>query len=227
MTAVKFTFDDDFENSAGGNLSQKKLDEMRATVFAEGQEAGRTEVLEGLQQSCENLLQNIFSATQKLADRQDEQVALMHKEAAKLAYAIIEKLAPALVEKTPLAEIEILVNQCLENSPLEPRLVIRVDEAILPTLQDKLEEMKIASGYAGQVILISETMAHVSDCRVEWANGGVERDFNGLMSTIENTIQLFIDAPETLNSPESSQIDPETGTISETITATAIAEETE
>ncbi|PCI49595.1 MAG: hypothetical protein COB49_04795 [Alphaproteobacteria bacterium] len=211
MDASKFTFDDDFENS----FSQNRLQE---TAFAEGREAGRAEALDSLEQNCENLTRNILTAAQNLGERQDEQVALMHKEAAKLAFTIMEKLAPAAVEKTPLAEIELLVNQCLENSPLEPRLVIRVDEAILPGLQDKLEKMQQSCGYPGQVILISETMTHISDCRVEWANGGVERDFNSLMNTIKNTVQNFIDAPETENTSATSQIDPDAGTISETIT---------
>lgn len=219
MTAVRFTFEDDFDNSSTGGLSQKKLEDMRSAIFAEGQEAGRAEILDGLQQSCENLMQNIFTATQNLTARQDEQVAMMHKEAAKLAFAIIEKLAPAMVEKTPLVEIELLVEQCLKNSPLEPRLVIRVDESILTTLQGKLEDMQTASGYAGQVILISETMAHISDCRVEWANGGAERDFSSLMTTIENTVQLFIDAPENINPSATSQNDSDAGTISESITS--------
>ncbi|MBL4803037.1 MAG: hypothetical protein JKY45_14225 [Emcibacter sp.] len=217
MTAVRFTFEDDFDNSSS-NLSQKKLEELRATIFAEGQEAGRTEILDSLQQSCENLLQNIFTASQNLAARQEEQVALMHKEAAKLAFTIIQKLAPAMVEKTPLAEIELLVEKCLKNSPLEPRLVIRVDETLLPILQDKLEDMKKASGYPGQVILIGEAMTHISDCRVEWANGGVERDFTSLMSTIDNTVQLFIDAPESINHSANSQIDSKAGMISESVT---------
>lgn len=216
MSAIKFTFDDDFENSTGSSISKNRL---RDIAFSEGQEAGRAEALNSLEQSCEALLRNIFTATQNLEQRQDEQIALMQREAAKLAYAIIEKLAPAVVERTPLAEIELLVGQCLKNSPLEPRLVIRVDDAILPALQDKLEEMKHASGYPGQIILISEPMPHISDCRVEWANGGVERDFKSLMRTIESTIQHFIDAPETVNTSATSQINPDSGTLSETITS--------
>ena len=219
MSAVKFTFDDDFESNSGGSLSQSKLEDMRAAAFAEGQEAGRVEALASLEQSCESLLQNILIAGQNLTSRQEEQVNLMHKEAAKLAFAIIGKLAPAMVEKTPLEEIELLVRQCLKNSPLEPRLVIRVDETILPAVQDRLEGIKQSSGYPGQVILISETMTHISDCRVEWANGGVERDFDSLMTTIETTIQQFIAAPETSNMAATSHIDPDAGTISETITA--------
>ncbi len=225
MTAVKFTFDDDFESDSGGPSSHRKLEDIQNTAFEQGLEAGRTEILAGLEQNCENLLQNIFTAAGNLQARQEEQVSLMHKEAAQLAYAIIEKLAPAVVEQTPLAEIELLVNQCLKNSPLEPRLVIRVDDAILPLLQGKMDKMKLASGYQGQIVLINEPMSHVSDCRVEWANGGVERDFNSLTKTIENTIKLFIDAPEQAPAAPNqkqgvSEIDPKTGTISETITST-------
>jgi len=224
MTAVKFTFNDDFESNSGGPSSRSKLEEVQNTAFEQGQESGRAEILAGLEQNCEHLLQNIFTAAGNLQARQEEQVALMHKEAAQLAYAIIEKLAPAVVEQTPLPEIELLVNQCLKNSPLEPRLVIRVDDAILPILQGKIDKMKLASGYQGQIVLINEPMSHVSDCRVEWANGGVERDFNSLKKTIENTIKLFIDAPEqvpgTPNQKQGiSEIDPKAGTISETITS--------
>lgn len=119
MTAVKFTFDDDFEGEAGGAaLRRNKLEDIQAAAFAEGREAGRTEIINSLEQSCETLLQNIALATQNLQMRQDEQIALMNREAAKLTHAIIEKLAPALVSQTPLAEIELLINQCLKNSPL-------------------------------------------------------------------------------------------------------------
>ena len=218
MTAVKFTFDDDFENHSGSSLSQSKIEEMREAAFAEGVEAGRAEALGSLEQNCEALLQNVLTAAQNLTARQDEQVARMQKEAAQLAYSMVEKLAPAMVEKTPLAEIELLLNQCLKNSPLEPRLVIRVDEAILPSLQDKIDKMKRDSGYQGQVILISESMPHITDCRVEWANGGAERDFDNLLNTIKETVQHFIDAPETTTTSATSQIDPEAGIISETIT---------
>ncbi len=219
MGAIRFTFDDDFQSDAGGSLSRKKLDEIHAAAFAEGREAGRAEALNSLEQSCEALLQNVLTGAQNLQARQDEQVALMHKEAAKLAFTIVGKLAPALVHQAPLTEIELLVNQCLKNNPMEPRLVIRVDDAILPTMEEKLDKIKRASGYHGQVVLISEPMAHISDCRVEWANGGAERDFNNLMSTIEETIQHFIEAPETANPASDGQIFPESGILSETITA--------
>jgi len=218
MSAIKFTFDDDFENDAGTSISQNKVAEIRATALDQGREAGRTEMLDSLEQHCNDLLENILDAAQNLVARQDEQVVLMNKEAASLALAIIEKLAPALVKKTPLEEIELLVDQCLKNSPLEPRFVIRVDDAILSALQGRMEKIKRTRGFPGQVVLISAPMANISDCRVEWANGGVERDFDSLMATIKNTVQLFIEAPETATISPTGQLDQKNGILSETIT---------
>lgn len=78
--------------------------------------------------------------------------------------------------------------------------------------------MAQASGYPGEIILINEPMAHISDCRVEWANGGAERNFSKLLETIESTLQLFIEAPENPTSVTDGENDPERGTISEVIT---------
>ncbi|MCF8475233.1 MAG: hypothetical protein K9G26_11105 [Emcibacter sp.] len=217
MSAVKFTFNDDFDDDTGNRLKNNKLEENREAAFIEGVEAGRNEILNSLNQSCEVLLQNILTATQRLHERQEEQIALMHKEAAKLSLSIIRKLAPAIVENDPQSEVETLIRQCLKNSHIEPRLVIRADDNILTQLQEKLDEMKHTNGFFGQVVLISEQMNHISDCRVEWANGGAERDYNKLMSDIENTLQLFIESPENLHNVKNRDVNPEMGTISETI----------
>lgn len=217
MTAVKFTFDDDFDGH-GSSMSQRKLEDMRREAY----DAGRAEALAGLEQNCEVMLRNLASAAQTLTTRHHEQITLMNKETAKLAYSIIEKLAPATAANTPLSEIELLVENCLKNSPLEPRLVIRVDDGLLPLLQDKIKDLQKNSEYPGQIVLIAEQMTHVSDCRVEWANGGVERDFDALMKTIGETVQMFIDAPETVNNGDKnragSDINPQEGTFSQTVT---------
>ena len=74
-------------------------------------------------------------------------------------------------------------------------MVIRVDEQILPLLRRKIDTLQTTSDYHGQVVLISEPMTNISDCRVEWIDGGAERDFEDLMQSIEETVQLFLEAP--------------------------------
>ncbi|WP_417317158.1 hypothetical protein [Emcibacter sp.] len=194
MTAVKYTFDNNFEDELGPR-SKAKVEELEKAAYEKGLAEGREEILGGIEQQTQFLLQNILTAMQTLENRHEEQLTMMHKEAALLAHSIIGKLAPALVVNTPLPEIEALVVQCLKNSPLEPRIVIRVDEQIMPQLEQEVARLKESAGYAGQIVLLAEPMRHISDCKVEWADGGAERNFEALKATIDRTVQLFIEAP--------------------------------
>jgi len=197
MTAIKYTFDNDFDNSGAGgtNLSADKLEEVKAECYRQGVEAGKAEALSSIEQNSEYLLQNITGGIQNLQGQHDEYLSMMHRETANLARIIIRKFAPALLKKNPLDEIDLLVEQCLKNSPLEPRLVVRIDEEILPLLEEKIDKIKLSNSYAGQIVLIGEQMNNISDCRVEWADGGADRDFDTLMATIDTILDSFINAP--------------------------------
>lgn len=195
MESVKFTFDDDFSPEGSGGTYSNKIQKLNDEAFEQGKEQGLSEALQSLEKSCEMVLENIKHSLSEIVSRHEEQIISMEKNATSLVLVIIQKLAPAIVNDKPLNEIENLVHECLRNNPLEPRLVIRVDEKMLPLLRKKIDLIQTASDYRGQIVLISDEMANISDCRVEWIDGGAERDFEGLMKSIEETVQIFIDAP--------------------------------
>lgn len=195
MESVKFTFDDDFSADGGGGTYTNKMQKLSDDAFTDGKEQGYNEALQSLEKNCEVVLESIKGSLSILTSRHEEQVVAMEKNATALVLAIVQKLAPAIVAEKPIKEIEQLVQECLRNNPLEPRMVIRVDEQMLPLLRKRVDTLQTASDYNGQIVLISETMSNISDCRVEWIDGGAERDFDGLMKSIEETVQIFIDAP--------------------------------
>lgn len=195
METVKFTFTDDFSPEDGGSTYSNKLQKVSDDAHTQGKEQGYTEALSSIEKNCETLLQSIQGSISVIMEQHEEHVAIMEKNATSLVLAIIQKLAPAIVNQKPLTEIENLVHECMRNNPLEPRLVIRVDEQMLPHLRKKIDIIQTESDYHGQVVLVSESMTNVSDCRVEWLDGGAERDFDGLMNSIEETVQVFINAP--------------------------------
>ncbi|HPF46695.1 MAG: hypothetical protein KDF58_09835 [Alphaproteobacteria bacterium] len=197
MESVKFTFDDDFSADAASGGYSSKMQSARDEAFVQGKEQGYSESLGSIEKSCEIILEDIRSSFSTLLARHEEQVAAMEKSATALVLTIIQKLAPAIVSDKPIREIENLVEECLRNNPTEPRMVIRVDEKMLPLLRKKIDAIKTSSDYNGQIVLISDTMSNISDCKVEWIDGGAERDFDGLMKSIEEAVQIFIDAPST------------------------------
>lgn len=211
MESVKFTFDDDFSTDGGGGTYTNKMQKLSDDAYADGKEQGYNDALQSLDKNCETILESIKGSLAMLTSRHEEQVVAMEKNATALVLTIVQKLAPAIVAEKPIKEIEQLVQECLRNNPLEPRMVIRVDEQMLPLLRKRIDIIQTASDYNGQIVLISDTMANISDCRVEWIDGGAERDFEGLMKSVEETVQIFIDAPIMAENTVEDQGTPEIG----------------
>jgi flagellar assembly protein FliH len=109
-----------------------------------------------------------------------------------LALAIVRKLHPALVERQGLAEIESVLSQCLESLKQEPRLVAYVHSARLDALQERLTQLSASSGFDGRVVLIGDDAMGESDCRVEWADGGVEREAGRIWRAVEDALARYI-----------------------------------
>ena len=109
-----------------------------------------------------------------------------------LALAIVRKLHPALVERQGLAEIEAVLGQCLESLKQEPRLVAYVNSARLDALQERLTQLSASNGFEGRVVLIGDDAMGESDCRVEWADGGVEREAGRIWRAIEEALARYI-----------------------------------
>ncbi len=199
MEKVKFTFDDDFSDESLAGTYSGKLRKVSDDSFAQGKEQGYVESLQSMEKNSELLLENIKNSVAIIVERHENQVLAMEKNATMLVLSIVKKLAPAMVQSRPMDEIEHLVQECLKNNPLEPRMVIRLDDKMLPLLRKKIETLQAASDYNGQIVLVSEDMGNISDCRVEWADGGAERDFEGVMKSIDEVVQTYIDAASTNN----------------------------
>lgn len=111
-----------------------------------------------------------------------------------VAMAVIKKLFPALAARNGIAEIEEILTQCLSSLKQEPRLVAYVSPTQLDALQARMAGLSAANGFEGRVVLIGDDKMADSDCRVEWADGGVERDSNLIWRTIEEAINRYLAA---------------------------------
>ena len=76
----------------------------------------------------------------------------------------------------------------------EPRVVFRVPDAMLDTLQPRIAEMSGKAGYSGEVVLLADDRMGMSDCLVEWADGGAERNVERLWAEVEEILTRTLDA---------------------------------
>lgn len=105
-----------------------------------------------------------------------------------LALAIMRKMHPALAAKHGLDEVEGVLAACLEQLKNEPRLVAYVPNALLDPLNERVATISAARGFEGRIVLIGDPELADSDCRIEWADGGLERDTRRLWADIEGAL---------------------------------------
>lgn len=163
----------------------------------QGEEAGatrgRTEAVAAFDKQVASALATIAQQTAAIAKGVAAEAAAAGKSV-DLALAIVRKLHPALIERQGLAEIETVLGQCLESLKQEPRLVAYVHSARLDALQERLAQLSASSGFEGRVVLIGDDEMGQSDCRVEWADGGVEREAGRIWRAIEETLTRYVAA---------------------------------
>lgn len=180
-----------------------------APLFTEAQvrqarEEGQAQGLaEGLAQARASQEEQIAQALARLADLasalcegENRREAAQMTAATRLAMQVVHKLMPQFAQKFSLGEVEGVAAAGLEARRDEPRIAITVPTLHLEVLRAKIETLAAQKGFAGQVILLSDDALSLSDCRIEWADGGTERVYERLFSQIESAFTKAISAAD-------------------------------
>lgn len=200
----KFLFETEFEvdrkrgKSVGvvdDVITRQDLAAAQAQGFEAGRLAGRSEA-DGERARLEaEALGHIARQVGLMVQQRTQAVAAMRRESVALALAIARKLAGRLLATQPLAEIEGLVEECLQRMLGEARIVVRIRTELLDPLQARLDALARKMGFAGQIILFAEDDLAAGDCRVEWADGGAIRSAAALGAEIDELLGRVLAGP--------------------------------
>jgi flagellar assembly protein FliH len=147
------------------------------TTGKEEQIAQQTAVLSKINQNTADLIKKI----DVIAREQEEQTRRM-------ALAIAKKILPAFTAQNGLQEIEVLVTETLREMAREPRLVVRVSESEFDVLNEKIQAIATQRAFPGKIVILADADVASGDCRIEWADGGIERNTSATTDSIEQTL---------------------------------------
>jgi flagellar assembly protein FliH len=211
--AQKFLFDVSFDGPpdprsrgpvtpAEPRVGREELAAAEAAARAQGHAAGMAEAVAAHQHRIAETLGALGERVATLlADRSGAQrdAELL---AIELTRTIVAKLFPALARKTGLTEVAALVTQCMREAVDEPRLVLRVPDALFEAAQRHIAPLAASTGFPGKLVILGDESLAGSDCRVEWADGGAERDTARTWQEIEAAVAL---ACARIENPEPAQ----------------------
>jgi flagellar assembly protein FliH len=197
---AKFLFENDF--APGGVPKQliplddhlAKLEQAEAVAFArglaQGAQEGKAEAEKRVGAVADRIVNGVTALNQKLAAVE----ARMETEAVEVAVAVARKLAPQLVAKEPFAEIAALAIDCFRNLVRCPHVVVRVNDALHETAREKLDEIVRRLSPDTRVVVLAEPEIALGDCRIEWADGGIDRNSAAIAAAVDEAVSRYINA---------------------------------
>jgi flagellar assembly protein FliH len=120
--------------------------------------------------------------------------ARLESEAVEVAVAVARKLAPALIAREPFAEIAALASECFRELTASPHLVVRVNDALYAAARERLDAVARSGGFEGKLVVLAEPTIALGDCRIEWADGGINRDGAAADAAISEAVGRYISA---------------------------------
>ena len=207
-TNSKFLFDTAFDEelAIGGRGMKSAAALASANASGDGQPSHKAldrAFQQGVAQQQRTIEAELATASSAIAASLTElitdQVRLLEshrKESIALAATIARKLAPALTSRHPMTEIEAMISDCLRQLPSEPRIAVRATQDVIDQLKPRIESLAAHAGATGKMILIVDGALQPGDCRVEWAEGAVERREFEILAEIDAAIMRFMQRTE-------------------------------
>jgi flagellar assembly protein FliH len=204
MVAIsKFLFDTDFSSTDEAarlaprpdtrRFSAIEMDAAKAAARAEGVAAGRAEAEQQIARRVADACVAVGAQLGELMSVLAQQHEAQTRQSVAAATEIARRLLPSLGKREAIGEIEALIRDCLSRLHDEPRLVVRVADELLDPIRQNVDQLTAAAGYTGRVILFADPAIKPGDARVEWADGGAERDSAAIWREIDSAIQRFVE----------------------------------
>jgi flagellar assembly protein FliH len=197
---TKFLFDVDF--APGGDRKQMVALAEHTRLLAEAEEAARrrgyaqaqadakVEADRRIAAALERIGSGIEAGNAALAAIETR----LECEAVEVAVAVAKKLAPALIAHEPFAEIAALASGCFRQMVTSPHIAVRVNDALYETARQMLEPIARACGFEGRLVVLAEPDIAPGDCRIEWADGGIDRDSAKAEAAIAEAVAGYVSA---------------------------------
>lgn len=190
--------------------AEREKEAMRAAAFEEGRAAGRQEAEQSAAQMTATTLTAVQANLEQLHAQRETIYQDMRLGAVRVALALVRKLFPEMARRNALGEIEALIERTLSDLLDEPRVVIRIHDQTLDSVRQHIEAITKRCGFDGDVVLLADADVQQWDCRVEWADGGLERDTERLWQRIEEaSTRLFASQAEDQNPDAPTAVETE------------------
>ncbi|MGE5515384.1 MAG: flagellar assembly protein FliH [Bacteroidota bacterium] len=177
-------------------FTEEELAFARDAAYEEGRLAALAEHESQTERLTANALMALSDQMAGLFHQQEEANDANARAAVRVAQAVLKKVVPAACEANAFEEVTRVVEEVVVHILDEPRIIVKVSEPLVEAVRERLEAVCQSHGFEGRVVVQADNRLIAGDCRVEWTDGGAERDQVRLMEEVDATIERALAPPE-------------------------------
>ena len=177
-------------------FSEEEVLLTREAAFEEGRQHGTEEAEAATQRLLATAMAAVSQQMDQVFRQQDEANDANARAAVRVAMSVLRKMLPAACERHAFDEVTRVVEEVVGHVLDEPRIIVRVAPPLVDGVREQLDAVVQGRGFEGRVVVQADERLPLGDCRVEWTDGGAERDQARLMADIEATVERALAPPE-------------------------------
>lgn len=177
-------------------FTEEELAFARDAAYEEGRQAGESEAQQRTERLTATALNALADQMSGLFRQQEDANDVNARTAVRIAMSVLKKVLPVACETHGFAEVTRVVEEVVEHLLDEPRIIVKVAEPLMEAVRERLEVVCQTHGFEGRVVVQPDPRLTPGDCRVEWTDGGAERDQARLLEEIEATVERSLAPPE-------------------------------
>ena len=91
-------------------------------------------------------------------------------------------------------KIAALASGCFKELITAPHIAVRVNDALYAAAKEQLDAIVRANSFEGRLVVLAEPDIAIGDCRIEWADGGINRDSASTEAVIADAVTGYVGA---------------------------------
>lgn len=189
-------------------FTEEDLFLAREQAMEAGRQAGIQEAEAATERLVASSVETIAGQLQNITVIQAEANEVRMRDAVAVAIAVVRKLQPEMSKDHALDEISGVIQECLTHIEKDIRVTVRVNPAHMDSIRHYANQAAEATGFEGKLIFTADPRIVPGNCRVEWGDGGAERDQARLWAEIDTVIARALgetpSAPPSEENPEAT-----------------------
>ena len=164
----------------------------REQSFQLGYDQGLADAKKSIEKQTAELAERMVAKLRVLLDEEDRRVKGAQEIALCTSVASLKRIWPQFQQILGTRTVEETIRQALEMNGQETRIVVRVHDSLLDSVVGALPELQTQQAFAGKIIVLSDDGIMPGDCKVEWADGGLERLSRTLSQQLDHVLDHLL-----------------------------------